>query len=168
MLETSCHCRDPWTCILKYPPHTLTHKHTVYTLYTAYSTVYSISEQYTHTFSYDAMHVYRRAHTYTHECTHLPCIVKQPLISTWGPGKLHNGQPTNIKGYSRLAKRKDMVCISKQCGSQMAEWLGSRVSNQKVAGSIPGRANDVVTLCQALHPTCLWGNVTVLTVSRSG
>ena len=42
-------------------------------------------------------------------------------------------------------------------GSQMAERLGNRASNLKVAGSIP-----------ALHPTCLAGNVPVLTVSRSG
>ena len=41
--------------------------------------------------------------------------------------------------------------------SQVAEWLGSRASNQKVAGSISGRANDVVSLGKALHPTCFRG-----------
>ena len=33
------------------------------------------------------------------------------------------------------------------------EWLGNRASNQKVAESIPGHANDVVFLGKALHPT---------------
>ena len=50
----------------------------------------------------------------------------------------------------------------------MAEQLGNRANNQKVAGSIPGCANDVVSLGKALHPTCLGENVSVLTVSRSG
>ena len=51
----------------------------------------------------------------------------------------------------------------------MAERLGSRTSNLKVAGSIPRQAkNDNVSLGNALHPTCLGGNVPVLTVSRSG
>ena len=54
-------------------------------------------------------------------------------------------------------------------GSQVAERLGNRASNQKVAGSIPERAkNDVMSLGKALHPTCLGENVPVLTVSRSG
>ena len=44
----------------------------------------------------------------------------------------------------------------------MVERLGNRAINQKVAGLIPGQ-ND-----KALHPTCLGGNVPVLTVSRSG
>ena len=45
------------------------------------------------------------------------------------------------------------------------DW--KRVS--RVAGSIPGRVkNYVVSLGKGLHPTCLWGNVPVLTVSRSG
>ena len=48
----------------------------------------------------------------------------------------------------------------------MADRLGSRVINQKVVGSIPSRdQNDGVSLGKALHPTCLWGNVPVLTVS---
>ena len=38
---------------------------------------------------------------------------------------------------------------------QMAERLGSQAINQKFAGSIPGHANDVVSLGKALHPTCL-------------
>ena len=40
----------------------------------------------------------------------------------------------------------------------MAERLGSRAINQKVAGLIPGRENDVVSLGKALHPTSLGGN----------
>ena len=51
--------------------------------------------------------------------------------------------------------------------SQVAERLGNRATNQKVAGLIPG-PNYVVSLGKALHPTCLGGNVPVLTVSRSG
>ena len=39
----------------------------------------------------------------------------------------------------------------------MAERLGSQDINQKVAGSIPGCENDVVSLGKALHPTCLRG-----------
>ena len=50
----------------------------------------------------------------------------------------------------------------------MAERLGNRAINQKVSGSIPGRAHDIVSLGKALHPTCFGGNVPVLTVSRSG
>ena len=41
--------------------------------------------------------------------------------------------------------------------SQMAEWLGNRAINQKVAGSIPSVQYDVVSLGKALHPTCLGG-----------
>ena len=50
----------------------------------------------------------------------------------------------------------------------MAEWLGNWASNQKVAGSLPGRAQDIVSLGKARHPTCLGEKVPVLTVSRSG
>ena len=50
----------------------------------------------------------------------------------------------------------------------MAEGLGNRAINQKVAGSIPGRANYIVSLGKALHLTYLGGNVPVLTVSGSG
>ena len=50
----------------------------------------------------------------------------------------------------------------------MAERLENRAINQKVAGSIPCRANDVVSLGEALHPTCLGENVPVLTASCSG
>ena len=42
-------------------------------------------------------------------------------------------------------------------GSQVAERLGNRASNQKVAGSIPAVQNDVVSLGKALHPTWLGG-----------
>ena len=51
----------------------------------------------------------------------------------------------------------------------MAEWLGNRAINQKVARSIlPAMPNDVVSLGKALHPICLGENVPVLTVSHSG
>ena len=53
-------------------------------------------------------------------------------------------------------------------GSQMAKQLGNRATNQKVAGSILAESNDVVSLGKALPPTCLRGNVPVLTVSHSG
>ena len=39
----------------------------------------------------------------------------------------------------------------------MVERLGNRAINQKVAGSISGRAFDVVSLGKSLHPTCLGG-----------
>ena len=39
----------------------------------------------------------------------------------------------------------------------MAEWLGNLAMNQKVAGSIPGRVIDVVSLGKALNPTSLGG-----------
>ena len=42
-------------------------------------------------------------------------------------------------------------------GSQVAERLGNRAGNQKVASLIPGCANEVVSLGKALHPTCLGG-----------
>ena len=50
----------------------------------------------------------------------------------------------------------------------MAEWLGNRAINQKVASSIPRRAKMTCLWGKALHPTCLGGNAPVLTVSRSG
>ena len=62
-----------------------------------------------------------------------------------------------------------LQCVSSG-GGQMAERLGNRTIDQKVAGSIPGRAKQI-TLCswsKALHPTCLGENVPVLTVSHSG
>ena len=39
----------------------------------------------------------------------------------------------------------------------MAERLGNRASDQKVAGLIPGVTNDGVSLGKALYPTCLGG-----------
>ena len=57
-------------------------------------------------------------------------------------------------------------------GCQVAERLGNRLSNQKVAGSIPGGfqavPNNVVSLGKTLHPTCFGGNLPVLPVSCSG
>ena len=50
-------------------------------------------------------------------------------------------------------------------GGQMAERLGNRAINQKVAGSIPDQKNDV-SLGKALHPTCLGENAPVLTYWR--
>ena len=42
-------------------------------------------------------------------------------------------------------------------GSKVAERLGNRASNQKVASLIPAVSNDVVSLGKALHRTCLGG-----------
>ena len=51
----------------------------------------------------------------------------------------------------------------------MAERLGSWACNRKVTGSYPPAVqNEVMFLGEALHPTCLGGNVPVLTVGRSG
>ena len=50
----------------------------------------------------------------------------------------------------------------------MAEWLGNRAINQKVAGSIPGRLNCHCVIGQGTSPYLPWGNVPVLTVRRSG
>ena len=44
----------------------------------------------------------------------------------------------------------------------MAERLGNRAINQKVAGLILAVPNDVASLGKVLHPTCLGGNVPVL------
>ena len=49
----------------------------------------------------------------------------------------------------------------------VAERLGNWAINHKVAGSIPGLANDVVSLGKALNPTCL-GECPCFTLSRSG
>ena len=51
------------------------------------------------------------------------------------------------------------VFLKSRPRSQMAERLGNQGINPKVAGSIPGRADDIVSLGKALYPTCLWGNV---------
>ena len=53
-------------------------------------------------------------------------------------------------------------------GSLVAERLGNRASNLKVAGSIPGRADHVVSRWQGTSPYLPRGNVPGLTVSRSG
>ena len=47
----------------------------------------------------------------------------------------------------------------------MAERLGNRASNLKVAGSIPGRAKLCCVLGQGTSPYLPQGNVPVLTVS---
>ena len=53
-------------------------------------------------------------------------------------------------------------------GGQMAERLGNRAINQKVASSIPG-CEKIVLCPYARHFTLFAsGNVPVLTVSRSG
>ena len=44
----------------------------------------------------------------------------------------------------------------------MAERLGNRANNQKVAGSIPDVLYYVVSLSKALHPTCLGGKIHVI------
>ena len=41
-------------------------------------------------------------------------------------------------------------------GGQVAERLGNRAINQKVAGSTLPVTNDVMFLGKALHPTCPW------------
>ena len=53
-------------------------------------------------------------------------------------------------------------------GSQVAERLGNRASNQKVASLIPGRAKLHCDLGQGTSPYLPRGDVPVLTVSRSG
>ena len=53
-------------------------------------------------------------------------------------------------------------------GSQVAERLGNRASSRRLPFRFLSVQNDVVSLGKALHPTCLRGNVPVLTVSRSG
>ena len=58
--------------------------------------------------------------------------------------------------------------VSSVLGSQMAERLRNQAINQKVAGSIPSWPTYVVSFSKILHPTCLRGNVPVLTVSRCG
>ena len=52
--------------------------------------------------------------------------------------------------------------------SQVAERLGNRATNLKVACSIPGRAKWRCVLGQGTSPYLPRGNVPVLTVSRSG
>ena len=53
-------------------------------------------------------------------------------------------------------------------GGQMAERLGNRATNQKVAGSIPNHAKLHCVPGQGTSPYFPLGNVPVLTVSRSG
>ena len=57
------------------------------------------------------------------------------------------------------------ACVT---GGQMAERLGSRAINQKVASSIPGHAKLRCVLGQGTSPYLLWGNVPVLYVSCYG
>ena len=53
-------------------------------------------------------------------------------------------------------------------GCQMAEQLGNRATNQKVAGLIPGCAKQRFGLGQGTLPYLPLRNVLVLTISRSG
>ena len=53
-------------------------------------------------------------------------------------------------------------------GSQVAERLGNRAINQKVASSIPGCVKGCCVIGQGTSPYLPRGNVHVLTVSRSG
>ena len=70
--------------------------------------------------------------------------------------------------HSPCRVRHWQYSVSQCClWGQMAERLGNRAINQKIAGSIPGQ----MTLCpRARHFTLLasGGNVPVLTLSRSG
>ena len=50
----------------------------------------------------------------------------------------------------------------------MAKRLGNRAINQKVVGSIPGRAKCRCVLGQGTSPLLASGNVFLLNVSRSG
>ena len=57
-------------------------------------------------------------------------------------GDAHGGEPAGRDGVNGV---RDMEGFTSQVRGQMAERLGSRASNLKVAGSIPGRAK--MTLC---------------------
>ena len=75
---------------------------------------------------------------------------------------------TTLSGHFQHRSVNECVCVCVCGGGQVAERLGNRTIIQKVVGSIPGHANDVVSLGNALHPTCRGGNVNLLTVSRYG
>ena len=70
------------------------------------------------------------------------------------------------KGAGAIGPICPCLCMV-SIGGQIAERLGNRAINQKVASLILGRANVVVSLGKEFHPTCLGGNVPV-TVSLSG
>ena len=75
--------------------------------------------------------------------------------------------PSPNLAVRKLVKLKFVLRVRRH-GGQMAEQLGSRAINQKVVGSIPGRAKWRCVLGQGTSPYLPWGNVPVLTVSRSG
>ena len=58
--------------------------------------------------------------------------------------------------------------VKREVGSQMAERLGNRAINQKLAGSIPGRDKLCCVLGRGTSPYLPRGNVPVVTVSHSG
>ena len=75
---------------------------------------------------------------------------------------LPQGRGTGRRRTERDDQDKPYVCDSKyrihhsplgSGGIQVAERLGNRASNQKVAGLIPALKNYVVSLGKALHPT---------------
>ena len=95
------------------------------------------------------------------------CLYSQPCLETSALGflRMELERLPNVAAFLsvRDAWRRDEESKvveerrQKTKGSQMAELLGNRAINQKVAGLIPGHANDVVSLDKALHPTCLGG-----------
>ena len=76
------------------------------------------------------------------------CFLKHPILLSIFPPILDSPKPGGVR------------------------WLtaqGIRLLFQRLPGSIPGPANDIVSLGETLHPTCLGENVVpVLSVSRSG
>ena len=80
-------------------------------------------------------------------------------------------QRQKSKGKKRRERARDNARvrqIHENEGKLKSDVSKNRAGNQKVTSSIPGRVKYVVSLVKALHPTCLGGNVLVLTVSRSG
>ena len=73
-----------------------------------------------------------------------------------------------IKNVYVLWGLRVVIRIVRGGWSQVAERLGDLASNQKVAGSIPGCAKICCVLGKGTSPYFPRGNVSVLTVSRSG
>ena len=97
------------------------------------------------------------------------------LLSPYSGEKLHAhvSYPCRHTLVSNILPRKSVVWMSvvlsvrQHQRGQVAERLGNRAINQKVAGLIVPFVH-IVSLGKALRPTCLGENVPVLTVSHSG
>ena len=102
--------------------------------------------------------------TFTYTPSAMLCLFQLSQVTFWNTSIRHWSvqlvQEKRIFLFSP-PKKSIMADLMGPWGSQMAERLGNRLGDrsvtQKVAGSIPSRTKNDVSLGKALHPTCFGG-----------